>query len=284
LRKYVPTDVVNVLRTRTAEIEPSDRPLFGVCLATDVQGYTALAEILPPRALALLMNQYFDVLFEPVTRRNGIITTVAGDGVISVWTSPTPNRFLCGQAAITAFHVMQNIEAFNALHAPYILPTRFGLHAGSVVIGNVGGAGHFTYNVVGNVPNTASRIESLNKLLGTRILASEIVVEGLRHLLVRRIGRFRLMGKTEAIPIYEILCPKSVAEPAEHRRCAAFAEALDCLERRRWSDAQKAFASFLVEFPDDGPARFLYAYILSRSYEAQSLTDGDGVVICPKTK
>ena len=239
------------------DLQSTNQPLYGVCLATDVQGYTTLSETLQPNALAALMNEYFEALFEPIIRRNGIVTGVAGDGVMSVWAAPNPDTLARGQAALAALDSLRRIDAFNETHAPRLLPTRFGLHAGWMVLGNVGGAGHFAYNAVGNIPNTASRIEGLNKHLRTRVLATEEVVGGLRHLLVRRIGVFRLKGKSDAVSVYEILCPLTSAGTPDQLRCEAYAQALTCFEDRRWCVAEQRFEALLDEFPGDGPARFM---------------------------
>jgi adenylate cyclase len=257
LRSYLSPEVAARIRTCALDLQSTNQPLYGVCLATDVQGYTTLSETLQPNALAGLMNEYFEALFEPVVRRNGIVTGIAGDGVMSVWAAPNPDTLARGQAALAALDSLRRIDAFNETHAPRILPTRFGLNAGWMVLGNVGGAGHFAYNAVGDIPNTASRIESLNKRLGTRILATEEVADSLRHLLVRRIGVFRLKGKSDAVSVYEILCPLTSASAPDQLRCEAYAQALSCFEDRRWSTAEQRFEALLDEFPGDGPARFM---------------------------
>jgi adenylate cyclase len=257
LHVYLPAQVADRLRTSPVDFHLIDRPIYGVCLATDVQGYTTLSEAVSPSTLAALMNDYFDALFEPVIRRDGMVTGIAGDGVMSVWASAAPDMLIRGQAALASLDIMRRVDAFNELNAPRTMPTRFGLHAGWMVLGNVGGAGHFAYNAVGDIPNTASRIENLNKHLGTRILATEEAAAGIRHLLLRRIGGFRLMGKVNPLSIYEILCPLSASQDPDRLRCEAYAEALEIFEQGRWAEAERGFSSLLAEFPGDGPARYL---------------------------
>ena len=79
----------------------------------------------------------------------------------------------CANACQTALDIRETIDRFNARHA-IPLRTRVGLHVGKVAMGPVGGE----YHVIGDVPNTASRIQGLNKQLGTTILASDAVVQG----------------------------------------------------------------------------------------------------------
>ena len=78
------------------------------------------------------------------------------------------------------------------------MPTRIGLNAGDAIVGNVGGSGRFAYSVVGDCVNTASRLETLNKQVGTRIIAASAVIDGLDEIVTRPLGRFQLFGKGEA--------------------------------------------------------------------------------------
>jgi adenylate cyclase len=123
-------------------------------------------------------------------------------------------------------------------------------------LGNVGGKGHFAWSVVGDIPNTASRIEGLNKHLGTRMLASSTVVGDLDELLTRRVGRFRLVGKADAIDVHELLAPRGKATLEQHSLADRFAEALEICETGRLAEAAEMFVRILEDFPNDGPARF----------------------------
>jgi adenylate cyclase len=136
---------------------------------------------------------------------------------------------------------------------------RVGLEAGHFYIGHAGGGGHFVFSIVGDTANTASRIESLNKHTGTQILATQEVVEGLEGLLLRPVGDFVFVGKTEAIPIVEIMA--SAAEATDRQRLLAerFAEALAIFHTADWVKATVAFEALQKEFPDDGPTRFYIA-------------------------
>jgi adenylate cyclase len=158
------------------------------------------------------------------------------------------------RACLAALEIQQAVAAFNRSAAPLSLPTRIGLNAGWVLVGNVGGSGHFAYSVVGDAVNTASRLESLNKQLGTRILASDAVTGGLGDLLTRPLGRFLVSHKTQPLTIAEVLGRQG--DPHDPALLAAFAEALAAFQAERWAEAAARFETTLADHPADGPTRF----------------------------
>ena len=122
------------------------------------------------------------------------------------------------------------------------------------MVGNVGGSGHFAYSVVGDAVNTAARLESLNKQLGTRILASDVVLAEPGDLLYRPLGRFLVFGRTRPLAIAELLGRRG--DPHDRALLAGFAAALACFEAERWAAAAAGFEALLADHPDDGPTRF----------------------------
>jgi adenylate cyclase len=106
--------------------------------------------------------------------------------------------------------------------------------------------------------NTASRLETLNKQVGTRIIAARAVIDGLDEIVTRPLGRFQLFGKGEALNLVEVV---GSAADAPGVACAAdFAEALEDFEQGRWADAARGFETILAAQPSDGPATFYRKY------------------------
>jgi adenylate cyclase len=175
------------------------------------------------------------------------------------WTAPQPDAGARSRACHAALDAIQGIERFNARHAPFRLPTRIGLHAGWVYVGHAGGGGRFVFGVIGDIANTASRIEDLNKHVGTHLLASATVVDGLDDLLVRPLGDFLLAGKSEPLAVFEILARAAEATAAEADLCGKFGEALQAFRGRAWNDAAERLERLLDDFPGDGPSTFYLA-------------------------
>ncbi len=132
--------------------------------------------------------------------------------------SPTSRRRTRRRKALlAALDAGEAIKDFRKRHDMPGARLRIGLEAGYVYVGHAGGGGRFVYSIVGDSANTASRVEGLNKHVGTQILATGEVVAGFENLVMRSLGAFQFVGKTDAIPVYEVLANE---RPPPRRRCS----------------------------------------------------------------
>ena len=235
-------------------ITDSGQHAHGIVLATDAQQYTRLSEEMAPAELRSLMNRYYEIVFGPIRRSDGIITDVVGDASLAVWTStqldPVPRQRACH----AALEILSSVEAFNRQQTAFALPTRLGLHFGELIMGHVGAMDHYEYRAVGDIVNTATRIEGLNKQLGTRILVSKEVLQGVEGFVTRELGRFLLLGKSKPLSLYELIASKQ--QDKVDKPYADFVTALHAFQARQWHEAARGFEKFMVSYGEDGPSRY----------------------------
>ena len=203
---YLPKNVVDQLVENLGEIGAVSETVYGVCLFTDAEHYTTLSETLDPKELGAFMNRYYETMFRPVKEHGGVVSNLAGDSMLAIWVSATPDAALRDKACLAAIDINQAVHRLYGPSDPHRLNTRIGLHYGDIFLGNIGGGDHYQHSVMGDIVNTASRIEGLNKHLGTRVLVSAEVIDRLGGLLSRELGGFRLKGKTSAIVVHELVC------------------------------------------------------------------------------
>lgn len=250
---YLPANVAaSLAETPLTAVGQADL-VHAISMVCDAEGFTHMAEGMAPVALKRLLDQYFQQMFEAIRGQDGLITDIVGDGVTAVWVAPEDDA-QARQRACRAALLIDAIRIRGGRDHARALTTRIGLNPGQVVLGNVGGSGRFAYSVVGDAVNTASRVERLNKHLGTRVLAAEALVSGLEGQPYRSLGAFRLFGKDEAISIVELLDLPPDQPEAPWRR--HFAEGLEALQQQHLKNAENAFRAVLDEQPDDGPSRF----------------------------
>lgn len=252
---YLPERVVEeILQNIKPEVQR--QVLFGVCLATDADQYTTLAERMKHRELSELMNEYYGVMFVPVKRHGGIVSDVVGDSMLAVWAGVEPDLLLRKRACDAALDIVNALTVFNSSSGRPPLPTRLGLHSGEMLLGSIGAAQHFEYRAVGDMVNTASRIQGLNKYLDTDLILSAQTAEGLEGYLMRPLGSFLLVGKSVPIDVLELMAHAAQADESQRRLCETFREILNLYRARQWGEACAALDRILESFPHDGPSRF----------------------------
>lgn len=202
------------------------------------------------------MNDYFDTLVKAMRHYQVDVWAFVADSLMCAWTAPEPDIDLHRRACLAALEARDTINDFDRERAEHRLPTRIGLHVGRVQVGPAGGGGKFIYNVTGDAANTAARIQYLNKLLSTRVLASDVVVNGIEEVLVRPVGDFKLPGKSHPIAVCEIVADRSTASSRQIEICALFGEALTAFRQHAWEEAAVLFAAVLRIDPMDGPSQF----------------------------
>jgi len=253
--QFVPSEVVDYTATNPDDLKKSDQIVYGICLYTDAAQYTSLSESIELEELSPLMDKYYEAVFRPLKKYGGQVIDIKGDSILAVWKSKEPDAALRKQACMAALDIAK--AASEALS----IPTRVGLHYGRIYMGSKGFGDHFEYRPFGDTVNTASRIEGLNKYLGTKILASEEVLEQLDGFLTRDLGRIRPAGKSKFISVHELMCRIEECEEEQKRHFENFSRALKAFQKRLWNDATKIFEESMHVFGQDGPSDFYLSKI-----------------------
>lgn len=253
---YLPDAVVDQLSRNIHAIQSDRKVVYSICLFTDAEKYTRLSESLDPQRLTDLMNQYYEAIFKPIRDHGGLVLQVVGDSVLSLWTATQADPGLRRKACSAALAVAQAVEQFNQRGDGYQLPTRIGLHAGEVVLGNIGAMDHFEYRPVGDIVNTASRLEGLNKYLGTRILASGVTLDQLDGFVSRYLGQFLFEGKSNPVAVYALQGGGAAIRGKQDDAWRSFAKGMLAFARCDWNQARSAFEQCLAIGGPDGPSEF----------------------------
>ncbi len=280
LAHYLPPDAVERITRAVTGPGAGHRVVHGVCLATDGERYTALAEAMDPKELGLFMNRYYEAVFDPVRRHGGTVSNVVGDSMLALWVAPSEEG-AAARAGEAAVEIDRTQNGAGAAERDAVLPTRIGLHAGPIFLGDIGAADHYEYRPFGDIVNTASRIEGLNKRLGTRILASDDVAERLPGFLTREVGDFLLAGKARPVRVHEVLS-RDGGTADRRSALAAFSRGMEAFRRRRWDEAERSFREAVEAPGGDGPSSF-YLGLCARYREDPPGADWAGAVRVDKS-
>jgi adenylate cyclase len=256
---YLPDDIARDLSRDKISADRINQVVYGTCLATDMAGFSTVAEQMPPGELAEYLNDYFETLAAPLKHHGVQVTEFRADAIMCAWTAKEPSPDPRRKALLAALDAGEALQDFKRRHEAAEGSLRIGLEAGEVYVGHAGGGGRFVYSIVGDTANTASRVEGLNKHLNTRILATGDVIEGFDDILTRYLGAFQFVGKHGGIPVHEVVALRVNATPEQLALSEAFGEAQRLCEAGDWAAAAEGFERLLGQFPDDGPAGYLLA-------------------------
>lgn len=210
-RKFVPVDVVTHLVESGHTLGPSGEPRRITVMFTDVAGFTRIAEATPTEVLVRQMTRYFNLAAAVFTRHGGTIDKYIGDGTMVFWGAPGDVPHAEESACRAALELQAELDVLNAEWRASGLAefqTRIGIHTGPAITGVLGSKDRLAYTAVGDTVNVASRIEGINKELGTRVLISETTFDGLGgRLPTRRIDAMTIRGRQKPLLVYELLEP-----------------------------------------------------------------------------
>ena len=181
-------------------------------LFSDLRGFTTLSETMPAEEVAGRLNEYFEAMTEAIFAHRGMVNDFVGDGIVAFFGAPLADPDHAVNAVRSAAAMDRGLAELNARWGALGLPELrmgIGVHTGQVFVGNIGGAARVKYTVVGDPVNLASRVEGLNKELGTTILITEetrVLVADIVELKDR--GLMTVKGRVQPVHVFELLATR----------------------------------------------------------------------------
>jgi class 3 adenylate cyclase len=204
--RYLSDEVVSQLLETESGLNLGGETREVTILLADLRGFTARVEKLAPDKVVTLVNNYFGVMTDVISKYEGTIDSFVGDGILVIFGAPLLCPDDAERAVACALEMQIAMATVNQLNERQGLPfveSGIGLNTGLVVAGNVGSQKRAKYSVVGNAVNLAARIESCT--LGGQILASENTVRQVGSVL--QVGKpltIEPKGASESLNMYEI--------------------------------------------------------------------------------
>src|SRR5215471_10704618 len=145
----------------------------GTVMFSDIRSFTPLAESQSPEDTIELLNTYCTLMFNAISGHGGIVSEIAGDGLMALFGAPLPLPDHCNAAAEAALEMIEMIDLFNAEQtAAGKTPIRIGIGvaSGEMVAGYTGTNERATYTCIGDTVNVASRLQEHTKTAARSIL------------------------------------------------------------------------------------------------------------------
>jgi len=279
--RYVSPVVVQEIVAQRQNIALGGQELTCTAFFSDIQDFTRISERLSPAELVQFLNSYFSVETEIILKYGGLLDKYLGDAVMAVFGAPLPTTNHASQACRAALDVQRALRESSVRYDGQMqsIVTRIGVSTGPMIVGHIGSPHRVDYTAIGDTVNVAARLESANRLFGTRILISEATTQSLHgEFLLRPLGRIRVKGKDQPTPVYELLETRDQCTAEQLQLVRNFSEALECYLSGRFKQAVEAFQAILSEHPNDGPTT-VYLQSSAAYLQQPPPDDWDGTVI-----
>jgi adenylate cyclase len=206
-----------------------------------------------------LLSEYYALMTEQVFDYGGMLKEYVGDELMAIFGAPVEQADHAKHACAAALAMRDNRaalrEAWGKLGRPY-LHARTGINSGLMLVGNLGSKYRFAYGVLGDHVNLGSRLEGLNKAYQTEILIGENTAELIADdFLLREIDMVQVVGREQAVRIYELLGRAGISLPPEQEKAySSYAAGLEAYRQQYWDDAIGLFSESLSLWKGDGPS------------------------------
>lgn len=271
--RYVPKEIVRKLLEKGEEITLGGEKKQLTIFFSDIASFTPVAESTPLEIFMPVLKDYFDRLSKIILQEHGTIDKYIGDSIMAFWGAPvaTPNPET--HACTAALRCQASLVSFNKRQKELQKPefyTRFGIHSGEVIVGNIGTEERMNYTVIGDAVNEAARLQTVNKLYHSTILISDEVRQKIgSEFLTRPLDNVLVKGKKQKIKIHELVA-KYGAEatisptPTQKQLCTLFAQAYEAYSRNDLK-ALPLFTSLHNLFPHDYPTQLYLSRLQEKS-------------------
>jgi adenylate cyclase len=207
--QYVSKDVYEQLVADPALARLGGQRRQMTVLFSDIRGFTTVTERGQPEEIVGMLNEYFTRMVDIVFRYHGTVDKFVGDMVMALFGAPLDDPDHADHAVEAALEMIAELQKLNqgwkAQGRFAELDIGVGINTGLMIAGNIGSDAIMSYTVIGDAVNLGSRLESLNKQYGTRIIISDAtrrVLKGRYH--YRPLGDVVVKGKTEPVAIFEV--------------------------------------------------------------------------------
>jgi adenylate cyclase len=180
----------------------------GTVMFSDIRSFTPLVESQQPEETIELLNTYYTLMFDAISGHGGIVSEIAGDGLMSVFGAPLPLLDHADAAVQAALEMIEMIELFNVEQAGAgKKPIRIGIGiaSGEMVAGYTGTNERATYTCIGDTVNLASRLEQHTKVAERAILIDAATRAALRApAAVEPLGPVAIRGKAQPVEVFAV--------------------------------------------------------------------------------
>ncbi len=229
-------------------------------LFCDIRGFTTLSESMTPEENFKFINSYLSRISPVIEKHGGFIDKFIGDAIMALFPDEPDNAISAAiemQEALVAYNKHRQNQGYKPIAAGV------GLHTGELMLGIIGNKGRWSSTIIADAVNLAARIESLTKKLGAKVATSAetfYLQNDPGDTVYRFLGRIRVKGKAERVPVFEILNAYGLDERPYYLTSKVYFErGINLLSEGKLEEAAEDFKKVKLMNDKDKVAHFYYA-------------------------
>jgi len=179
---------------------------------SDIRSFTAISEKMKPSEVVEFLNEYMTLMVDCVNKTNGTVDKFIGDAIMAVWGAPAStgnpqeDALNCLRAALKMRAALIFFNRGRGGEKKPIIRIGCGINSGAVVAGQIGSQERMEYTVIGDAVNIASRVEALNKPMGTDILITEYTYNLVKeYVVVEEMPPVTVKGKSKPLRVFALI-------------------------------------------------------------------------------
>jgi len=265
--RYVSPGVIRLIEKEPRKyFKPGGESKELSIMFSDIRSFTTLSEGMTPDELVSFLNEYLGEMTDIAFTRWGTLDKYIGDALMAFWGSPFPQVDHAARACGAALDMQIRLSELNLkweAEGRKQIAIGIGINTDRVNVGNMGSSKRFSWTVMGDGVNLASRLEGQNKEYHSTVIIGENTYQQVREQFVcRDLDRIKVKGKTKPVKIYELM--GWMKDAARYQDLLSrWSEAQAAYLSQNWNQAAELFEDLIGRYPEDGPS----LTFLNRVYE-----------------
>lgn len=279
--QYVPAKHIDEMLKTSSDyaLKGEDRQMS--VLFADIRDFTTISEGLSATDLVQMLNIYLNPMTEVIFKHHGTIDKYVGDMIMAFWGAPLKDKNHERNAIECALEMQEKLKDVQKITEEKKWPEikiGIGLNSGNMSVGDMGSKYRRNYTVLGDTVNLGSRVESLTKFYGVKIIVTETTQDNQQKFVFRKLDLVRVKGKQKGVAIYEVIGTQDKLSSELSDELSKYHKGLDFYFAQQWDNAFELMTELKEKYPD----RKIYQIYLDRINEFKVTpppADWDGVYV-----
>ncbi len=289
--RYLSPELVKRIADDPSKLELGGEERDMAVLFADIRNFSRMSEGMAPNQVIDFLVRFLTPMTDLLLARKATIDKYIGDAILAFWNAPLDDPDYHRNAARAALEMLDRLETLNADMIkrgdgwwPGDVKIGIGLNSGRCCVGNMGSDKRLSYSLIGDPVNLASRLESLSKYYGVKIIVGADLAQHLPEFALLPIDHVRVVGRAAPEIVYTLLGDETLAvDPAFKALAEAHGAMLDAYRAMRWDEAARRVDDNELAASGFGltPLTMLYRERILAFRDNPPPADWDGVYSAP---